>query len=70
MASGGGLEAPIPPPPEFLAFKKLIVARRKGPFTESQQNFVKKPDSIPSVTLPIEETCRSALNLAERGLIG
>jgi hypothetical protein len=31
---------------------------------------VKKLDNIPTVTLPVEETCRSALNLAERGLIG
>jgi hypothetical protein len=35
-----------------------------------QQKFVKKLDSIPSVALPAEETCRSALNLVERGLIG
>jgi len=35
-----------------------------------QQKFVKKLDSIPSVALPAEETCRSSFNLYKRGLIG
>ena len=70
MESGGGPEAPLPPPLEVLAFNKLIAASNKCPLTGSQQMFVKKLDSIPSVALQIEETCLSALNLAERGLIG
>jgi hypothetical protein len=31
---------------------------------------VKKMDNIPTVELPVEETCRSTLNLAKRDLIG
>ena len=27
-------------------------------------------DNIPTVTLQVEETCRSAMNLSDRGLIG
>ena len=56
MALGGGPDARLPPPPEVLAFKKLIAARSKRPLTESQQNFVKNIDSIPLVALPMEET--------------
>ena len=70
MASRGGPEAPLPPPLEVLAFKKLIVASNKRPLTESQQKFMKRLDSIPSMALQIKETCRSALNLVETGLIG
>ena len=64
--SGG--EPPFPLPPDLEAFKKLIASsgkRKGGP----AQKFVKKLD-IPSVELPAEKTCRLALNLAERGLIG
>jgi hypothetical protein len=71
MAPGGGPEAPPPPlPPELDAFRKLVVACNKQPASDSQQKFVKKLDNIPSIDLPGEETCRSALTLAERGLIG
>jgi len=35
-----------------------------------QQKFVKKLETIPTVALPTEEPCRSALNLVERELIG
>jgi hypothetical protein len=58
------------PPPEVLAFRTMVVAGPKRPPTATQQKFVKKLDSIPSVALPEEETCKAALNLAERGLIG
>ena len=60
--------SPLPLPPDLEAFNKLIASsgKRKGGPT---QKFVKKVD-IPSVELPAEKTCRSALNLAERGLIG
>jgi hypothetical protein len=48
----------------------MVVAGPKRPPTATQQKFVRKMDSIPSVALPEEETCKAALNLAERGLIG
>jgi hypothetical protein len=67
MASGGGPEAPPPLPPEITAFRKLVAANDKCPTTGIQQKFVKKLDNIPSVDLPAEEPCRSALNLAESG---
>ena len=65
MSSG---DPPLPLPLDVEAFKKLIASsgkRKGGPI----QKFVKKVD-IPSVELPANKTCRSALNLAERGLIG
>ena len=61
-------EPPLPLPPNLEAFKKLIASsgkRKGGP----AQKFVKKVD-IPYVELPADKTCRSALNLAEHGLIG
>lgn len=69
MALGGGPEAPppSPPPPDILAFKKLIDDSSKRPAREIQSKFLKKLDSIPTVALPVEDSCRSALNLAKRG---
>ena len=59
-----------PPPPEVTAFRAMIANAPKRPPSQSQQKFVKKLDSIPTVALPEGDTCKSALNLAERGLIG
>ena len=62
-----GKEPPLPLPPDLDAFKKLIVScgkRKGGP----SQKFVKKA-YIPSVELPVQ-TCQTALNLIDRGLIG
>jgi hypothetical protein len=70
MDSSGGSAPPLILPQEISAFKALIAATPKRPLTASQQKFVKKLDSIPTVVLPEEETCKAALNLAERGLIG
>ena len=61
----------VPPlllPPELKAFNKLIAScgKRNG---GGAQKFFKKVD-IPFVELPVERTCRLALNLAERGIIG
>jgi hypothetical protein len=71
MAPGGGPEAAPPPlPPEIDSFRKLIATCNKRPASYSQQKFIKKLDNIPSINLPPEETCRSALNLVKRGLIG
>lgn len=70
MDRGGGSEIPPPSPPEVEAFKKLVAAAGKRPITGAQLKFVKKIDSISTVVLPAEETCRSALNLTQRGLIG
>lgn len=63
---------PNPPsaPLEVLAFRSMVVAGPKRPPSAIQQKFVKKLDTIPFVALPEEETCKAALNLAERGLIG
>ena len=63
-----GGEPPMPLPPNLEAFKRLITfcGKRKG---GSTQKFVKKVD-IPSVELPVDKSCHSALNLVERGLIG
>ena len=65
MASGG---APPPLPLELDAFKRLIAAYGKRKGSPLGQPFVKKAD-IPSVDLPAERPCRTALNLFERGLI-
>ena len=70
MDQGGGSEAPPPPILEVEAFRNLLDAAGKRPIFGSQQKFVKKMDNIPTVEFPMEETSRSALNLAERGLIG
>jgi hypothetical protein len=58
------------PPPEVLAFRNMVAAGPKRPPSAIQQKFVRKMDTIPTVALPEEETCKAALNLAERGLIG
>ena len=61
-------EPPLPLPPDLEAFNKLIASsgkRKCGP----AQKFVKKVD-IPSIELPTNKTCRSALYLADCGLIG
>ena len=62
------MDHPLPLPPYLEDFKKLIATSGKrigGP----AQKFVKKVD-IPSVELPANRTCRSALHLAKQGLIG
>ena len=68
MEPSGG--SALPPPPEVLAFKEMIARGPKRPPSVNQQKFVKKKDSIPTVALPEEETCKAALILADRGLIG
>lgn len=67
---GDGEADPPPLPPEVIEFQKIIEACNRRPPSAQQQKFVKKKDCIPTVALPEEETCRSALNLADRGLIG
>lgn len=63
---------PDPPrvPSEVMAFRSMIAAGTKRPPSGMQKKFVKKLDSIPSVALPEQETCKAAMNLTERGLIG
>ena len=70
MVLGGDPEVLPPPLSEVLAFQKLVAASSKRHTSYSQQKFVKKLDNIPMVALHVEESCRFALNLAERGLIG
>ena len=65
MASVGG----PPLPPKLEAFKHLNSACGKRKGSPLSQSFVKKTD-IPLVDLPPERPCQTALNLAERGLIG
>ena len=62
------MDPPLPLPLDLVAFKKLIATKGKrigGP----THKFVKEVD-IPFVELPVDRTCRSALHLAEWGLIG
>ena len=68
MDIGGGSSPPIPL--EIDAFKRLVVfyGKRKG--SPIVQQFVEKAINIPSVELLVERPCRTALNLAEHGLIG
>ena len=68
MDIGGGSTPPIPP--NIVSFKRLVASygNRKG--NPNVQQFVKKSDNIPSVELPAECPCHTALNLAKRGLIG
>eukprot|EP00253_Pinus_taeda_P007342 PITA_07342 len=61
---------PGDPPPEVSAFRKLISNGKNRAPSASQQKFIKRMDSIPSVALPEEDTCKAALNLEEKGLIG
>ena len=59
---------PMPLPPDFEVCKRLIASygkRKGGP----SNKFVKKVDS-PTVELPTDRICHSALNFVERGLIG
>ena len=57
------------PPDPGLAFKRLAASRNKRKLSQNQQYFVKKLDNIPSVALLVD-TCQTALNLADQGLIG
>lgn len=66
MDSNGGAS----PPAEVLAFKAMIEACSKRAPSVAQQKFIKRMEKIPTVALSEEETCKAALNLAERGLIG
>ena len=57
------------PNPDLNAFRRLPALGRKRKLTQTQQTFVKKLENIPSVVLPVE-TCQTAINIAEWGLIG
>ena len=70
MGPNGAPEGSTSNPPELVAFRKLIARCDKCKLNETQQKFMKKMDSIPTVALSAKETCRLALNLADRGLIG
>ena len=58
------------PPDRGLAFRRLVVSGNKRKLSQKQQSFVKKLDNIPSIALPVDQTCQIALNIANRGLIG
>jgi len=70
MASRGGYEPPPLLPLDLSAFKKLIESCSRRPVSTTEENFVKKLDSIPLIALRVDEACRAALNLAARSLIG
>ena len=57
------------PPNLGLAFKRLAASRNKRKLSQDQQYFVKKLHNIPLVALPVDQTCQTALNIADRGLI-
>ena len=58
------------PPDPGLTFKRMATSGNKRKLSHNQQSFVKKLDSIPSVALPVDQTCQTALNIVDRGLIG
>lgn len=66
MLNGGGSLPPL----DLDAFRSLVAAIDKWPPSVAQQKFVKKLDNIPTVSLPVDDACRSVLNLVQRGLIG
>ena len=66
MAVGGGSS----PPSDLIAFRKLVVASGKRKPSQNQQTFVKKLDNIPSMDLPAEQPCHTAMNIADCGFIG
>ena len=66
MDVGGGSS----PSPKIFAFRSMVEASGKRKPSQVQQTFVKKLDNIPSVDLPVEQPCRTTMNIAERGLIG
>ena len=68
MDAGGGPRPPLPP--KIDAFKRLVASCSKRKANSNQRKFVKKVESIPFVELPPQRPCWTALNLAERGLIG
>ena len=57
-------------PFELDAFRKLVAASKKKKLSLNQQKFVKKLDNIPSVDLPAEHPCLTAMNIADWGIIG
>ena len=60
----------ISPSSDLTTFRRLIALGSKRKLTQIQQSFVKNLYNIPSIDLPVDQTCRSTLNLAEKGLIG
>ena len=63
-----GSDPPPPLPSKLLSFKRLVASSGKREGNSLVQQFVKKVD-IPTVELPAERPCRTALNLSEHGLI-
>lgn len=70
MEAPEGPSPPPDPPPEVSAFKNLIANGSVRQPSLTQQKFIKRLESIPAVALPEEDTCKAALNLSEKGLIG
>ena len=66
----GMMDGGVPPDPGLNAFKRLAASRSKRKLTQNQQSFVKKLDNIPSVALPMDQTCHTTQNIVDRGLIG
>ena len=58
------------PHPKLDAFGRLVAASSERKLSPNQQKFVKKLDNIPSVDLPTEHPCRTAMNIADQCLIG
>ena len=57
------------PIPDLNTFRILIASGSKRKLSQTQQTLVKKLENIPSVALPVE-TCQTAINITDLGLIG
>ena len=66
MADGGGSSSS----PDLNAFRKLVASCSKRKLSQNQHTFVKKLENIPTIDLPMDQTCRTTLSIVDRGLIG
>jgi len=69
-APGGGGSAPPPPASAADAFRRLVSSGGKRPFQPVVPKFIKKLEEIPEIVLPEDHPVKTALALAERGLVG
>lgn len=67
---GEGSGTPPSVPPYIATFRRLVVAIGKKHETTGKSKFMKKIEEIPTVALSAARSCRTTLNLLERGLIG
>ena len=58
------------PPNQLESFDRLITNHANRSGKREIPKFVKRIEDVPEVALPLEETIRVALSLADRALIG